>query len=342
MSRSWPKLRRLRANPCVFPILIFLFSGGFCAASAGPQSAAVAIPHGSGDRGYDIASFAAELDRLDEALQGKPSADTIANLRQSLPATWAIHTPERSYSISTKPLYDQLNAPSILKAEIWIEHVQVEIESFQTNAPTSATARAALNKILAGSDFAGVRPPSALEILRQRIAAWFDRILYKLFGSISRHPVGGQILFWLLLTAGVAFVALWTFRFVSTRESKNSLKAMPSIASTRSWQEWVRAARQAATRGDFREAIHSTYWAGIAHLEEKGTLPRDRTKTPREYLRLLNAARSSETSSLQTHKEPLRTLTSRLERIWYANRVASSEDFNDSLRQLEALGCHLE
>lgn len=342
MSRSRTKLRRLQANLCILSILISLLSGSFCNALAGPQSAAIPIPQGPGDKVYDIQSFASELGKLDKALQGKPSADTIAKLRQSLPTTWTIHTPERNYSISTKPLRDQLDLPSLPKAGTWIDHLKVEIESFQRNVPTSAAARSALDRILAGSEFAGVRPPSALELLRQRIAAWFDRILHKLFGSISRHPIGGQILFWLLLTGGVAFVALWAFRFVSTRESKTSLKAMPSTVTARSWQEWVGAARQAATRGDFREAIHSVYWAGIAHLEEKGTLPRDRTKTPREYLRLLNTARSSEISSPQSYREPLRTLTSRLERIWYANRAASSEDFSDSLRQLEALGCRLE
>jgi hypothetical protein len=167
-------------------------------------------------------------------------------------------------------------------------------------------------------------------------------MLVALFGNISRHPMGAQILFWLLLIGGVAFVALWVFRFVSNRDGVNSFRPTSSIVTARTWQEWIRTARQAAARGDFREAVHSAYWAGIARLEETGALPRDRTKTPREYLRLLNASRFEAASPQQNYKEPLTALTSRLERIWYANRAASSEDFSDSLRQLGALGCPLE
>ena len=44
----------------------------------------------------------------------------------------------------------------------------------------------------------------------------------------------------------------------------------------------------------------------------------------------------------QKHREPLAALTARLEKVWYANRGARPEDYQDSLRQLEALGCPLE
>ena len=44
----------------------------------------------------------------------------------------------------------------------------------------------------------------------------------------------------------------------------------------------------------------------------------------------------------RNRKEPLRILTSKMERSWYAGRGASAEDFQDSLRQLEALGCPLQ
>src|SRR6202030_212073 len=111
------------------------------------------------------------------------------------------------------------------------------------------------------------------------------------------------------------------------------------------WQEWIHAAREAAARGDFREAVHSAYWAGISRLEETGVLPRDRTKTPREYLQLIDArplAAELDSHAAQDYKKPLAALTSRLERIWYANRLARLEDFDDTLRHLEALGCSLE
>ena len=323
-------------------ILVFLFGRICCGASGNSYAAAGSNSRDSADGVYDVFSFAAELRKLDVALQGKPSAAKVAEFRKALPSVWNVSTPEQTYSISTKPLQDLLGASSTLKAETWIEHLQVEIERSHEKAVTSASVKPELDNILGSREFAGVRPPSAWELLRQRIAAWIERMLAALFGNILRHPMGAQILFWLALIGGVAFVALWVFRFVSSRDGGNSFKPTSSIVTARTWQEWLRIARQAAARGDFRDAVHSAYWAGIARLEETGALPRDRTKTPREYLRLVNASRFGAPSPQHNYKEPLTALTSRLERIWYANRAASSEDFSDSLRQLGALGCPLE
>jgi hypothetical protein len=131
------------------------------------------------------------------------------------------------------------------------------------------------------------------------------------------------------------------FRYISNRDNLNSFKAASSVVSSRSWQEWILAGRQAAKRGDFRDAVHSAYWAGIARLEEAGAVPRDRSRTPREYLHFVGQIRA-DIAAPENYKAPLAALTSRLERIWYANRPAGSDDFSESLRELEALGCPLE
>ena len=110
---------------------------------------------------------------------------------------------------------------------------------------------------------------------------------------------------------------------------------------TRSWQEWVFAAREAAGRGDYRMAIHCSYWAGIARLQDLGALSPDRAKTPREYLRALTKAKLVLPETLATKQQALSLLTSRLEKIWYGYQIATEADFRDSLTQLEILGCHL-
>ena len=135
---------------------------------------------------------------------------------------------------------------------------------------------------------------------------------------------------------------MWLFRFMVSRDRIDSLPPGEIVASTRTWQEWVRAAREAANRNDFREAVHSAYWAGITRLEDNGVLPKDRTKTPREYLRLVSEPSPHELAPRPIYREPLAELTKHLERIWYANRGAGPDDFRDTLRQLEALGCPLE
>lgn len=323
----------------LFALLLLSNPGNPMAFGQGPAAEA----SNSSSTAYDVASFTAELHRLDGILHEKPSANEMTALRDSLPRRWTVSTPERAYSISSEPLRGQLTSLSSEKAQVWVAGVTAEVERFAgASAAGSPAARAELDRILARPEFAAVRPPGAWELFRQRIAAWLERMLIRLFGGIERYPIGGKIVFWLILIGGVLCIGLWLFRFLASRDRMDSLPPSASVVASRTWQEWIRTAREAADRGDFREAVHSAYWAGIVRLEDAGLVPRDRTKTPREYLRLVAEPHPGELASRPSHREPLAALTSRLERIWYANRGAGPDDFRESLRQLEALGCQLE
>ncbi len=329
-------------NRCPVYALVLLLGAGCLVAFGHPQKLTAASP-GSGDTIHDAASFIAELHHLAVLLKRKPSTNEMAALRDTLPRHWTVSTPERIYLISSEPLRNQLTALSSERARVWVERLAAEIEGYSVAVPAgSSQARAELDRILARSEFAGVRPPSAWELFRQRIAAWVDRMLMKLFEGIGRHPIGGNILFWLLMIGGVVCIALWLFRLLASRDRFNALPPSDSVVASRTWQEWIRAAREAANAGDFREAVHSAYWAAIARLEDAGIVPKDRTKTPREYLRLMAEPAPGELAARPAHREPLAALTSRLERIWYANRGAGPDDFRESLHQVEALGCQLE
>ena len=344
-ERSEPGLHWQRMRLRVFAVLIALFAPSLFSTSIPTQVLAASNPE-TVKKIYDITSFAAELRRLDVELRNKRDPNGIKDFRDELPPSWNVSTPERSYSISTKPLRDQLNEDSTDNAETWIEHLLEELQSAQrAEGLPLAAAHTQLNKILASRGFEGVRPPTYLELLRERTSAWLQRMLVKFFFGLSRHPIGAKVLFWVVLLAGVGFIALWIFRYLSGRDSMNFFQPGSTTVTTRTWQEWSHAAREAAARGDFREAIHSAYWAGITRLEETGVLPRDRTKTPREYLQLIDARLTGaevDNHAPKDYKKPLAALTARLERIWYANGRARLEDFDDTLRQLEALGCSLE
>lgn len=291
---------------------------------------------------YDRASFTTELQRITEILKKKPSKNEMAALRDSLPKRWTVTTPEGSFSISSEPLRNQLTSLSSEKAQDWVNHLEKEVELSAQPVPGSSNAREELDHILARSEFGAVRPPSAWELFRQRLYAWIERMLLRLFGGVARHPIGGQILFWLLIVAAVGAVAVWVFRFIASRDRGSALAPSTDVIAVRTWQEWIREAREAANRGDFREAVHSAYWAGIARLEDLGVVPKDRTKTPREYLKVVDEPADGLLAPEPVHREPLAALTKGLERIWYANRGAGLEDFRESLRHLEALGCPLE
>lgn len=291
---------------------------------------------------YDRTSFTAELRRISNLLKKKPSKNEMAALRDSLPKHWTVSTPEGSFSISSQPLRNQLTSLSNEKAQAWINHLEQEVEFSGQSAPGFHNEREELDRILARSEFGAVRPPSAWELLRQRMEAWIERMLVRLLGGASRHPIGGEILFWFLVVAAVGVVAMWVFRFFASRDRGSVLEPSANMMAVRTWQEWIREAREASSRGDFREAVHSAYWAGIARLEDLGAVPKDRTRTPREYLQLVVESADGQLAPPPVHQEPLTALTKELERIWYANRGAGLEDFRESLRHLEALGCPLE
>jgi hypothetical protein len=322
-------------------LMIWSWTGGITAVRAQGSSLSSSEPN---SKVYEVSSLEMELRRLQAVLQeGQRTPSKVTQVRDALPTFWTVHTPERDYSIPTAPLRDHLGSATTEKAQIWIAHLLAEVESSERGAPTTLpAAHADLKKILARKEFADVKPPGYLEMVRERAIRWLARMFLKLFSGMARHPIGAKALFWILVIAGVGFVALWIFRYLSARDSMQFLRPQSPNETTRTWEEWIRDARQAAARDDFREAVHSAYWAGIARLQDIGGLPRDRAKTPREYLRLVSSQTAEASGPFINYQAPLGALTSRLERIWYANRMARAEDFHDTLRQLEALGCSLE
>lgn len=292
---------------------------------------------------YDIRSFQNELRRLAGALQSKPLSKTAASdLSRSLPSSWTVRAQGQSYRISTQPLRELLRSSSTEQAQEWITHLETEVAGSQVPATTNSAARPELDRILARKEFLGSRAPGPWDEIRKRLNAWLEKVLQWIFGGIMRHPLGGQILFWLLIVGCVGVVAMLIFRFLASRDDLNTFQPEQAAEVTRSWQEWIRLAREASHRGDFREAVHAAYWAGIARLEDLGAVPKDRTKTPREYLWFVSHSDFGVPDSKSSPREPLKFLTSRMEQIWYANRGAKADDFRESLVQLEALGCRLE
>jgi len=292
-----------------------------------------------------VVSLTTELRGISDRLREKRSNVELAELRDSLPKEWTVATPEGSYKISTDSLRGQLTAGSQEMAKAWADNMARELASYAANRPPGdANARAELDHILAGSEFGAVHPPNAWDLFRQRLAAWVERLLLRLFGGLMRYPIGGQILFWLIVVACVGFIAMWVFRYMISRDRMDTLPPGQVVTASRTWQEWIRAARDAAGRNDFREAVHSAYWAAITRLESLGAVPKDRSMTPREYLRMVAQSSQSEllVPASRNYREPLSALTVRLEQIWYANRGAGSEDYREALRQLEAMGCQLE
>jgi hypothetical protein len=205
-------------------------------------------------------------------------------------------------------------------------------------------ARPLLDEILRRPEFSSVHKKDPLEKVKRWLSLLLIRLLDKFFGLFAGYPMAGSFLFWLLVFGAAVWLAFILFRFWNRRARLEELQPLDQVLSLRTWQEWIGLARQAASRGDFREAIHSVYWASITHLAARGFLPAGRAFTPREYLRLLSADSAAilPPPSLPAQRQSLALLTARLETVWYGRGQANAEDFRATLQQAEELGCRLE
>jgi hypothetical protein len=343
---------RVEGYLCAVVFLFCVLAVSGAAGAVRQDSASLAVA--SSNVYSDASSFAAELQRIGIAIEkAKGSPTGLVVLRKSLPADWEIVTTEHRYTVSAGPLSGLLraaegekNAKNITgkasEAAEWAFDLANQAKAYAgTQTERGVSARPTLERILTRREFGAVKGPSRLELFRQRVIREIQRFLVRLLESIGRYPIGARVLFWLILGAVVVWLAVVLFRYWTRRAALEELQAPDSVAFVRTWQEWIQAAREAATRGDFREAVHSAYWAGISYLEDNQVVRKDRTRTPREYMRMVSNSTQLVATGRKT-REALSTLTVVLEQVWYGRRPASNQDFAQALQSVEALGCQLQ
>lgn len=276
-----------------------------------------------------------ELDRI----RSQPAQ--ISRLRSSLPSEWVVGVDGDEYRVPADWLASALadmqvhpkKADSVLHDLKFrlaaMRKAALELEKPATGISETA-ARADLNEILARREFAGATGPTAFQRLEERIIRWLfgwvDRLLQWLHISAKM----GNRLAWTFIVIVFLLIVYWAYRAVSTRTQRIEMpSAEPSEAQDS--RAWASDALAAAERGEYREAIRCAYWAAIVRLEDKKILSRDRSRTPRESLRLLHA---------HAHEQGLlRDLTTRFELVWYGYRNPSAADWSGARMQLEKIGC---
>ena len=344
----------IRCTSIVCPFLVLLFVPAMRGA-AGEARQDSAAPTVSGAIAYsDASTFGAELQRIGNAIEiEKANPAGLAVLRKDLPSHWEVTTGEHHYFISAEPLNGLLldaekakdaksMAAKASEAADWAFDLANQVNAYaRAQSGAASSTRAVLERILSRREFGGVKGPSAWDLFRQRISRWILDVLSGIFRQIGRYPMGATIFFWVLIVAVVLWLALILFRYWTRRAALEELQAPDSVAFVRTWQEWIQAAREAAGRGDYREAIHSTYWAGISYLEDSEVVRKDRTRTPREYMRLVSNSTQLVATGRKT-REALAALTVVLEQVWYGRRPANNQDFANALQSVEALGCQVQ
>ncbi|MGP6157994.1 MAG: DUF4129 domain-containing protein [Vulcanimicrobiaceae bacterium] len=172
--------------------------------------------------------------------------------------------------------------------------------------------------------------PSLLEALWQ----WFlDHVLRPLFhplvnaltGSHAAVPVGWALI---ALSLGVFALALVRLALAFVRSAPargGALESASPLAESRSAEEWLATAREAARRGDFARAIAALFAAALARLDERGIVTLDPARTPGEYGRLVRRTCGPAAPAFEE-------LAGHFVRAAYARATAGRDDFEAAER----------
>jgi hypothetical protein len=305
------------------------------AAGQGPKSKAPPAT-------LDLPAYAAALGRCSDQISrlGHDPAK-IARFRQSLPPEWSVRAEGRDFRVSTKWLDTALFKIQTHPAEANVKQreirnhlaflrAQAEALAAPSPVPPRAEARRQLDTIFRSSEFRGLAGPSTLELWWRRVTYWIGSHIMALLSRLHVHMPTGDAVAYVLIVLALVLLSLLLWRNLAGRSRQTQMR-IEQPAPFFDSRAWVREALQAAARGEYREAIHCAYWGGVARLEDLGAFPRDRTRTPRELLRLLD--------SRPEQKAPFRDLATRFELVWYGCRLPSATDWENAKTQLERMGC---
>jgi hypothetical protein len=285
-----------------------------------------------------VAEYRAELDRLSAATQQLDSSggSTPQPLRD-LPQSWHVHADPRDFDVSTEGLkrdvrrYGKENsAVNATAIRIRLESLRADLDGFERPPTDFSRNRSELKSILSRPEFHDVRGPTWLDRLKQRLLLAILHLLERLFRTLAIPEISKYFIYGLMAVAVLA-LAYFAYRNIWLGNKVQSVVPQDLPVSAKEWALWLAEARTAAAKGEWRDAIHLAYWAGISFLERQGHWKPDRGRTPREYLRLL--------SGTSEHRDTLTGLTRIFELAWYAKRAADEKTFSKTLAALEKLGC---
>jgi hypothetical protein len=299
--------------------------------------AVVAAPRAHAQTALPVSDYIVRLDAIRGAVSAGPDAAARATaLVRALPGTITVQGSREQFEVSTDSIRRDFRASQEGDTAAR-ERLVGELRTMRSeaarylDAPASSDApRALLARILEGSEFRDLHGPTWADRLRQRILEFFLRALGLLFRQ-SAIPTVGNVLVYGLIALALLALAAAAYRFVRRRAPAEVVLFDPVMPAPMEWPLWLAQAQAAAARGSWRDAIHFSYWCGVAFLENKGAWRSDPSRTPREYLRLLPA--SSE------DRATLAALTRRFELVWYGDAHADEAAFAESIANLKKIGC---
>lgn len=353
-------------RPFLFAVvaLSLVFCAGLFSKGAATETRASAPPTSApSSETLDLGAYRRALDDLRSEVEGLSAhPQDTGSLRASLPKAWKVESGGERFEIATEWLDASLarfeSTPAARKEVerdilFRIDQLRADAAAFEAPPnPDQATARAAMEEILRRREYASVRQPSWFELALQRLWRAFWRLIGRLFARMGTHVNVQQLIAWSLIFAAFVFFVVLLLRVLRQALRRTSPSPPPAPQPAKTWQHWAQEALAEAARGNYRAAVHACYWAAIARLGDLGVWNIDPSRTPREYLRMLDCVSASVavaggSKSLQPAmaiapsalRASVGTLTGTFERVWYAGGDASPGDYRSSIVRLEELGC---
>jgi hypothetical protein len=317
----------MRRLACVILVLALRGAASGASAQEAPRPA------------ISLADYLAHLDGLQAAVErlDERRPEDVTVVLSTLPRAWTIDTADRRLEVRADWLRRDLtdwrakpDAATRARTVRRIRAVRADAVSYDGPARDDAAERTRLLAVLASPEFRDLHGPTWFDRLRQRAMQWFLSLIARMLGA-SAIPTVTNVLVYGLIGLVVALAALWTYRSLRSSAALDTIVPDRIPQTARAWMAWLDDARAAADAGRWPEAIHFAYWCGIAWLEGRGAWRPDRSRTPREYLRLLAAS--------DEHRPALSALTRLIEHVWYGTSPAYASRFAEALDELKRLGC---
>jgi hypothetical protein len=288
---------------------------------------------------HTAAEYRAALNSVLQQTQDERSSPK--ELADALPGRCEFSVGGQSFAVSNIEIQNALrgvalkSSPEERKAalESAQEDIRWSIGNLDAYArPVDPTTKTKLQAIMDRKEFRHVGTQNLSVYLQE----WAFRLLKRFFAFAftdqGRVVLGAKILAWSLCIAVLAFVFVKLYRWATREAPAEAVReVIPFSPSAKNWRNWLKDAREAAANGEWRDAVHSAYWAVISQLEAKGTWRPDKARTPREYLGLIGRN--------DPVRPALRDITHDFETIWYGNRVPVASEWEAFLAKVESMGC---
>jgi hypothetical protein len=314
--------------------------------------------------------------RLDELTQkvSKLADDPsqAESLRKSLSAEWRVSAGGASYQVSLVWLSDELtqvdtDGKNHAAATKDVDETLAQLRGMRAESdelahgsspPNTTNARPRLDQILSEREFRQAPDKSALARMWDQVQRWIEWLIERTIGRIIQSESIRTVVLYTILTGVFLIAAVWIIRSLRGIVRTEKLQMNAVFHPGRRWRDWAQDALTAAGAGDYRTAVHAAYWAGIFRLGEIGDFDLDFARTPREYLRALDAKRGRRADwygreqadpgraaegdrGPETRRTAIVNLTRSMESSWYGYEAATEKDFDSAVEQLETIGCRL-